>query len=150
MKKQKKVKKPNKNAPLAEKSSSRRAFLKAARHAQRRAMEAKRAARAAKLQWKAAKKAFKQAKDAAHAAKKAVRAAQKALPAAVREGRKAAAAGRGARSALPEALRSYSQFRWITLCMNAFDRGFRAARQVFAPIDQFLHNRGSCAPSQPC
>jgi hypothetical protein len=83
------MKKRKTTVPALGKSASRRAFLKAARHAQRRATQAKRAAQAAKLQWKAAKKAYKQMKDAAHAAKKAVRAAQKALPAAVREERKA-------------------------------------------------------------
>ena len=84
------IMKKQKNAvPAPGKSTSRRAFLKAARNAQLQATEAKRAARAAKSQWKAAKEAYKQAKDAARAAKKAVRAAQKALPAAVRENRKA-------------------------------------------------------------
>jgi len=83
------MKKPKKAVPVAGKSTSGRAFLKAARHAQRRATEAKRAARAAKAHWKAAKEAYRQAKDAAQAAIKAIRAAQKALPAAVREHRKA-------------------------------------------------------------
>ena len=83
------MKKQKKTVPAPGRSTSRRAFLKAARNAQRRATEAKRAAHAAKLQWKAAKTAYKQMKDAARAAKKAVRAAQKALPAAVREDRKA-------------------------------------------------------------
>ena len=84
------MKKPKKAVPTPGKSTSRRALLKAVRHAQRRAIEAKRAARAAKLHWKAAKEVYRQAKDAAQAAKKAVQAAQKALPAAVREDRKAA------------------------------------------------------------
>jgi hypothetical protein len=73
-------KQPSAMATLA----STRAFLKAARHAQVRAVAAKRAARAAKLQWKATKRAFREAKEAAKVAKKAVRAAQAALPAAMR------------------------------------------------------------------
>jgi hypothetical protein len=85
------MKKKELAAKTRRKMTSKTAFLKAVRQAQRRAALAKRTARIAKLQWKAAKNAYKEARDAAQAAKKAVRALQKALPGALRESRRAEA-----------------------------------------------------------